>query len=47
METLAAMVLPHVLQAAYSALTIAWTQYDSVKEHKAQCGQWSLAWALH
>jgi hypothetical protein len=37
MEALAAMALPHILRAAYSALTTAWTQYESVKEHKAQC----------
>jgi hypothetical protein len=37
MEALAAMALPHVLQAAYSALTMAWAQYESVKEQKAQC----------
>ena len=37
MEALAAMALPHVLRAAYSALTLAWTQYEAVKEQKAQC----------
>jgi hypothetical protein len=37
MEALAAMILPHVLQAAYSTLTIAWTQYETVKEQRAQC----------
>ena len=37
MEALAAKALPHVLQVAYSTLTIAWTQYESVKEQKAQC----------
>jgi hypothetical protein len=37
MEALAAMILPHVLQAAFSTLTIAWTQYEAVKEQRAQC----------
>jgi hypothetical protein len=31
------MILPHVLQAARSTLTIAWTQYEAVKEQRAQC----------
>jgi len=38
MEALAAMILPHALQAVYSTLTIAWTQYEAVKEQRAQCG---------
>ena len=37
MEAFAAMALPHILQAAYTALTAAWAQYESVKEQKAQC----------
>jgi hypothetical protein len=37
MEALAAMILPHVLQATYYTLTIAWTQYEAVKEQRAQC----------
>ena len=37
MEVLATLTLPHVLQTAYGALTIAWTRYKTVQDQKAQC----------
>jgi hypothetical protein len=37
MEVLAAMTLPQVLNIACSVLKVAWNQYQTIKDHKAQC----------